>query len=127
MQSTSSNDSRQLSALAKTVQSRFKGTMVKAQYTGDPMPDKEWKIYKVDFNNADEERIERKDPTTKKPTGERLTITQYFNRKYNIRLQFPRLPLMEMTKKGVKYPMESLHIERNQRYSAKLDETQPRM
>ena len=119
-----SNGTRKLNAKAKTIKSRFKGTIVKAQYRGNPAPNKEWKIHSIDVNNADEEKIEWRDPQTRKPTGEWITITQYFKRKYNLPLDFPKLPLVEMTKKGVKFPMEFLHIQQNQRYGAKLDETQ---
>ncbi len=118
------NGSKRLNATAKSIQSRFKGTLVTANYKGNPMPKKEWKIAKIDVNNADEERIEWRDPQTRQPTGQMVTITEYFQRKYNQRLQYPKLPLVEMTKRGVKYPMEYLQIIQNQRYGAKLDETQ---
>ena len=118
------NGSRTANALHKTVQSAFKGVMVKAVYKGNPFPNKEWKIHRFDTNNANEERLEWKDPNTKQPTGEMISVAQYFRRKYNLTLQHPNLPLVEMTKKGVKYPMEFLHILEGQRYGAKLDETQ---
>ena len=118
------NGSKTLNAAAKAIQGRFKGTEVTANYPGNPTAGKQWKIAKLDVNNADEEQIEWRDPQTKKGTGQMVTITQYFQRKYNQRLQFPKLPLVEMTKRGVKYPMEFLHIVQNQRYGAKLDETQ---
>jgi eukaryotic translation initiation factor 2C len=124
LQPAQRNGSRELTSLAKTIKSRFKGTMVTANYPGNPTQGKEWKLFTISLNNADEERIEWKDPQTKQPTGEKISITQYFKRKYNISLQYPKLALMEMTKKGVKFPMEFLHIIQNQRYAAKLDELQ---
>jgi hypothetical protein len=106
---------------------------------------KEWKIYKFSTNDANEEQII-------KETGKPITITQYRLKRYNKRLEFPQLPLIEMTKKGIKYPLELLHfvgrlefpqlpltemtkkgikyplellhIVPSQRYGAKLDETQ---
>ena len=111
-------------SFAKMLQSRFKGCLCTAQYTGNPMPNKEWKIHRIHEKSANEERIEWRDPATGQGTGEQITIAQYFKRKYNLGLQFPQLPLMEMTKKGVKYPMELLHLLPNQRYAVKLDEVQ---
>lgn len=118
------NGTREINELQRAVQRAFKGVEVKAVYKGNPMPNKEWKIHQLSTNNANEEKLEWKDPNTKKPTGEMLSIAQYFRRKYNVTLQYPTLPLVEMTKKGVKYPMEFLHILQGQRYGAKLDENQ---
>ncbi|KAJ4516711.1 Protein argonaute [Exophiala dermatitidis] len=108
----------------KAIEKDFKGLIVYAKYPGNPLAGKEWKIYRFDINNCNEETIEWRDPQTKKPTGEMVTIAQYFKRKYNTALQYPKLPLVEMTKKGVKYPMELLHIPNGQRFPAKLDEFQ---
>ncbi|KAK4934510.1 Protein argonaute [Elasticomyces elasticus] len=118
------NGSRRAPETHSTVRKAIKGIMVTAQYKGNPMADKEWKIASLSLNNAHEETMEWKDPQTKKPTGERVSIAQYFKRKYNLALQFPELPLVEMTKKGVMYPMEFLQIISGTRYAAKLDETQ---
>lgn len=108
----------------RLIQSTFKGVFVKAKYNGNPQPDREWKIAKFDINNANEGRIELVNPQTKKPTGQVVTIAEYFLKKYNLRLQYPQLPLVEMTKKNVKFPMELLHIQPNQRYSVKLSDLQ---
>ena len=118
------NGHKSLNSTAKAISGRFKGTLVKAQYQGNPAPGKEWKIHRLSTNNANEEKIEWRDPQTRQATGEQISITAYFQRRYNIRLQFPRLPLVEMTKKGVHFPMEVLHLLQNQRYAAKLNETQ---
>lgn len=118
------NGSKKPSPIHREVERNFKNVSVIAQYTGNPFPGKEWKIFKFDVNNANEERMEWKDPNTKQPTGEMITIAQYFKRKYNTALQHPNLPLVEMTKKGVKYPLEFLHIVEGQRYGSKLDENQ---
>lgn len=119
-----SNGQRRANGFTRQVSSRFKGNLCTANYQGNPFPSKEWKVHKIGVNNANEERLEWKDPKTKKPTGEIVSVAEYFRRKYNKSLQFPQLPLVEMTKKGVKYPMELLHLLPNQRYGAKLDEVQ---
>ncbi|EXJ80238.1 hypothetical protein A1O1_08380 [Capronia coronata CBS 617.96] len=118
------NGNKVASAAHKAIEKDFKGILVKAQYKGNPLPNKEWKIHRFDLSNANEERIEWKDPQTKQGTGEMVTIAQYFKRKYNMALQYPGLPLVEMTKRGVKYPMEFLQILNGQRFPAKLDEYQ---
>ncbi|KAL6245196.1 Protein argonaute [Rhinocladiella similis] len=107
-----------------TVRKGIKGVIVVAQYKGNPFPNKEWKIHTLSMNNSHQEKLEWKDPVTKQPTGEKLSVAQYFNRKYNVALQFPNLPLVEMTKKGVKYPMEFLQVLPGSRYTTKLDEVQ---
>jgi eukaryotic translation initiation factor 2C len=119
-----SNGSKRLNALVKTLQSRFKSTTVQARYKGNPSEGKEWKIFKFSTNNATEEKIRERDPQTKQETGKDITIAEYFLKRYNKRLEYPQLPLIEMTKKNVKYPLELLHIIQGQRYGAKLDETQ---
>ncbi|OAP56736.1 hypothetical protein AYL99_08848 [Fonsecaea erecta] len=124
MEPYQSNGHRDETEFHKTLERVFKGVEVKATYKGNPFPDKQWKILRFDINNALEEKIEWKDPVTKKPTGELVTVAQYFKRKYNITLQFPALRLVEMTRKGVKYPMEFLFLMEGQRYGAKLDEIQ---
>ncbi|EXJ75664.1 uncharacterized protein A1O5_00171 [Cladophialophora psammophila CBS 110553] len=124
MEPEQTNGHRTSSFFHRNVEAAFKGVTVKAVYKGNPFPNKEWKIHRFDENNANEEMIEWKDPTTKKLTGERVSVYQYFRRKYNITLQYPRLRLVQMTKKGVKYPLEFLNIVEGQRYGAKLSEIQ---
>ncbi|OQV05203.1 Piwi domain-containing protein [Cladophialophora immunda] len=124
MEPVQTNGHRDPSDFTKTLERVFKGVEVKATYKGNPFPDKQWKIFRFDINNANEEMIEWKDPVTKKPTGEMVSVAHYFKRKYNINLQYPNLRLVEMTKKNVKYPMEFLSILEGQRYGAKLDEIQ---
>ena len=63
---------------------------------------------------------------TKDATGQesRMSIAQYFQQKYNIRLQYLNWPLVSMTKKNCVVPIEVLKLEENQRYNFKLDERQ---
>ena len=118
------NGSKKHNAFTRVLQGVFKSTTVTANYQGNPAAGKEWKIFEFDTATADDHKIEWKDLQTKKGTGQMVTITEYFRRKYNLRLQYPNLPLVNMTKKNVKYPMEFLHIVQNQRYSTKLSDTQ---
>lgn len=53
-----------------------------------------------------------------------VTVEDYFNDKYGIALQWPELPLLEMTKKDVYYPMECCVMDKGQKYPYKLDEAQ---
>lgn len=124
MQPTAGNGQKKSNPFARQVSSRFKSCLCTAEYKGNPAPNKEWKIHSIGTNNANEEKLDWRDPQTRQPTGETISVTEYFRRKYNHNIQFPKLPLVEMTKKGVKYPMELLQMRPNQRYGAKLDETQ---
>ncbi|KAH9826384.1 putative argonaute family protein [Teratosphaeria destructans] len=57
--------------------------------------------------------------------GKTVLLYDYYLKKYNLRLQYPDLPLVKMTKKkGPVLPMEILMIEENQRYVYKCDERQ---
>ncbi|KAI9707546.1 MAG: hypothetical protein M1836_000507 [Candelina mexicana] len=67
-------------------------------------------VFTVKIRNTDQE--------------EKVTIEQYFKRRYNITLEYPLLPLVQTTKKGVVFPMECCVIAENQRYPFKLDELQ---
>lgn len=124
MRSDQSNGAKRENEFHKLMNRVFKGVVVTANYPGNPMAGKEWKIYRFSLNNANEEKIAWRDLTTRQPTGEMVSIAVYFKRKYNTALQYPNLPLVEMTKKDVMYPMEFLKITVGQRYSPKLDEIQ---
>jgi len=57
--------------------------------------------------------------------GKMISVYDYFVKEHNVRLQFPDLPLVKMTKKGGPVlPMELLMIVQNQRYNFKMDERQ---
>lgn len=56
-----------------------------------------------------------------------VTVEQYFQRRYNVFLEFPDLPLIEVGKKGTMYPMEVCHMGKGQKYPYKLDEAQVRI
>ncbi|KAK5089548.1 Protein argonaute [Exophiala xenobiotica] len=112
----------------RATQKYLKKLSVKANYKGNKQPNTVWKIDSIARVNANTHRITWRDPQTGKETGERISVAAYFARRYNLNLQFPNLPLIQMTKKmkgePVYFPMELLVIIENQRYGAKLDETQ---
>lgn len=69
------------------------------------------------FKSARDEKFEK--------DGKQVSVYEYFAKQYNIRLQYPDLPLVKTTgKKGIMLPMEVLKIDQNQRYQFKMDERQ---
>lgn len=56
--------------------------------------------------------------------GRKISVSEYFAERYNIRLRYPQFPLIETTKKGSYYPMEVCIVEHNQRYPFKLSPDQ---
>ena len=97
---------------------------VTANFKGNPFPHREWNIRSFSLETARTHMIQWKTPETKKGEGPMITLEQYFQRKYNVALRGANLPLVEMTKKGIVYPMEFLQIIPGQRYPFKLDEKQ---
>lgn len=80
-------------------------------------------IEKFIYTSAKDFKFNELDAATgkEKPT----TVYDYFARKFNIRLQFPGLPLVKMTRgKNTVLPMETLNVKENQRYAFKMDERQ---
>ena len=53
-----------------------------------------------------------------------MSIFEYFKEKYNCHLQFPTIPIVETTKKGVAFPMEVCYVLHGQRFPFKLNELQ---
>ena len=53
-----------------------------------------------------------------------ISVEQYYRQKYNITLQYPNLPVVQMTKEKIVMPMELLTIKENHRYGAKLSDRQ---
>ncbi|KAG5287396.1 eukaryotic translation initiation factor 2c [Histoplasma capsulatum G186AR] len=102
--------------------SRFHKLAVKASYKGCPCPDREWVIKEFLQANAKEYTID----VTDRATGQvrTMSIFDYFRSRYNVVLSYWELPLVQMTKKGVVYPMEVLAIHRPQKFPFKLNELQ---
>lgn len=58
-------------------------------------------------------------------TEKNVTVQDYFARRYNVHLEYPGFPLVEVTsKKRVLYPMEVCFMQKGQKYPYKLDEKQ---
>ncbi|KAL2842342.1 Piwi domain-containing protein [Aspergillus pseudoustus] len=104
------------------VHRRIKKLGVRPHYTGCPIVDKDFMVKGLIRANSRTYRID----FTDKATGvkENMSVEQYFKRKYNITIKNWELPLVEMTKKGVFYPMEFLNIHGLHRYMWKLNEFQ---
>lgn len=81
-----------------------------------------FKIFRIHHTDANTATFDCKDPAT----GEtkEISVREYFKRKYNYQLHSPALPVVEMTKKGVLYPMECVEIAGLQKYNHKLDDRQ---
>ncbi|KAF9891139.1 hypothetical protein FE257_005075 [Aspergillus nanangensis] len=104
------------------VHRRLKKVQVVPTYKGCPVQGKPFTVKGLINSNAREYKLEIKN----KATGvvQQVSVEQYFRNKYNLTLNYWQLPLVEMTKKGVFYPMELLTIHGLQRYPWKLNEVQ---
>ncbi|KAK2773705.1 hypothetical protein FQN52_004512 [Onygenales sp. PD_12] len=101
---------------------RFHKLGVQASYKGCPCPEKEWTIKEFLNMNAKEYTIDMTDRAT--GTTQTMSIYDYFRTRYNVILNYWELPLVQMTKKSVVYPMEVLAIHRVQKFPFKLNELQ---
>jgi eukaryotic translation initiation factor 2C len=61
-----------------------------------------------------------KDKTTNPPTEKDISVYDYFYQRYNIRLEYPYLPLVQTTRDGF-FPMEVCVLRPNQKYVYKLN------
>lgn len=102
----------------------FRKVIVKAVYAKNPHSDREWTIKEIGLQNAQQRTIDIKDRQNPDKPPRIITVERYFKEQYNLILQYPTLPVVEMTKKGVCYPMELLQLPANQRFPFKLDELQ---
>lgn len=101
---------------------RLRKLGVRAKYRGCPCPEKEWVIKDFLLCNAKQYTIDMKDPAT--GTSRTVNIWEYFKIKYDISIEYWELPLVQMTKTNVVYPMEVLAVYRAQKYPFKLDDLQ---
>ncbi|KAL4991381.1 Piwi domain-containing protein [Aspergillus falconensis] len=105
------------------VHRRIKKLGVRPYYRGCPVPAGTTFMVKGLLNvNARDYMLEIKNHAT--GTIQRMSIEAYFRMKYNLQLDHWDLPIVEMTKKGVIYPMELLTIHGLHRYMWKLNEFQ---
>ncbi|KAL4918543.1 Piwi domain-containing protein [Aspergillus aurantiobrunneus] len=110
------------SAAFYEVHRRIRKLGVQPHYKGCPVAGKDFVVKGLLNVNARGYMIDYKDHAT--GTSERLSIEAYFKKKYNITLAHWELPIVEMTKKGVIYPIEFLTIHGLHRYMWKLNEFQ---
>ncbi|KAL4885126.1 Piwi domain-containing protein [Aspergillus karnatakaensis] len=101
---------------------RIKKLGVQPHYTGCPVTGRDFMIKGLLNVNARNYKFEFTDHATGKK--EEITIEKYFKKKYNIVITHWELPMVEMTKKSVVYPMEFLTIHGLHRYLWKLNEFQ---
>lgn len=99
---------------------RLRKLHVTAHHRGGELDD--YTIEKILHVSARDSKFKALDDKGKEyPT----TVYDYFLKKYNVRLQFPDLPVVKMTKgKNTVLPMEVLKVKENQRYPFKCDERQ---
>ncbi|KAL4764405.1 putative eukaryotic translation initiation factor eIF-2C4 [Aspergillus foveolatus] len=102
------------------VHRRIKKLGVRPHYRGCPVPAGTTFMVKGLLNvNARDYMLEIKNHASGKT--QRMSIEAYFRMKYNFVLDHWDLPIVEMTKKGVIYPMELLTIHGLHRYMWKLN------
>lgn len=104
------------------VSRRIAKLQVRPHYPGCPVAGTDFTVRGLVNCNAREWKIDVRDPAT--GTSEQMSIEAYFKRKYNLTLDHWDLPLVELTKKGVVYPLELLTIHGLNRYLWKLNEYQ---
>lgn len=104
------------------VHRRLKKLQVQPHYRGCPVLGTNFMVKGLINGNARQYKIELNDKATGKK--ETISVETYFKRKYNLVLDYWELPMVEMTKKGVVYPMEVLTIHGLHKYPWKLNESQ---
>lgn len=93
----------------------------KIHVTATHRPD-EYTIDKIVYKSARDQMFDFTDSNGK---TSKISVYQYFLTAHNVRLQYPDLPLVKMTKGLNTYvPMELLRVKENQRYQYKCDERQ---
>ncbi|KAI9877191.1 MAG: hypothetical protein M1830_004561 [Pleopsidium flavum] len=105
---------------------RLKKVAFYVKHRGLEMESKLFYIAGFTKQNAKEYTFDVKDKNTGAITKD-VSVYQYFQRRYNLMLQYWNLPLVETTKKGIVFPMECCIVAANQRYLYKLDENQTRL
>lgn len=91
----------------------------------DPGADtKEHTIKRISDHTAKTYKFDVKDRETGATTN--MSLFDYYQKKYNIRLGSWQLPLIETHKAGTMFPMELCVMQPGQRYPYKLNENQVR-
>src|SRR5699024_7053933 len=100
------------------VHRRLRKLQVQPHYRGCPVLGTNFIVKGLINGNARQYTINLTDKATGKK--ETINIETYFKRKYNLVLDYWELPMVEMTKKGIVYPMEVLAIHGLHKYPWKL-------
>ncbi|KAF4769961.1 hypothetical protein HAV15_011480 [Penicillium sp. str.  len=104
------------------VNKKIQGLRVAPNYEGCPFKMKSFIVKGLIHAKPKEFFIDYYDKATGKST--RIHLEEYFMRRYNIRLEYPNMLLVEMQKEDVHYPAEFLVIKGLQRYRYKLTDAQ---
>lgn len=107
------------------VDNRIRGLAVSPYYEGCPYRLKPFRIANMINTGAREHMLTFQDKAT--GATNRCTVEQYFQQKYNLKLQYPNLPLVQMENRAVIYPMELLVVKVLQRWPVRLTDLQSRM
>ncbi|KAJ1773365.1 hypothetical protein IW140_000965 [Coemansia sp. RSA 1813] len=119
-------DARQLSGglspqIVRTLGSYLRGVVLYLKHRGI-QGKRKFSVKGMTTKPLDKESFEWEDPT-RPGSPEMVTIAQYYQRRYNIKLQYPFLPGLVGRKNAV-FPIELCDIGENQRYKGKLNDKQ---
>ncbi|KAJ5576839.1 hypothetical protein N7535_003765 [Penicillium sp. DV-2018c] len=98
------------------------GLRVMPNYEGCPAFLKGFLVKGLLHSKPREEKIMYEDKVT--GTSKMISVEEYFLKRYDVRLEFPEMVLVEMQKEGVYYPAEFLVIKGLQKYRYKLKDHQ---
>jgi len=93
------------------------------RHRGCTNPTKVWKVHRISEMSARTYKFDLRDRSTNTVIPN-TSVFDYYMRRYNVHLEYPDLPVVETTKKGVVYPLELCFMIPAQRYPYKLDERQ---
>ncbi|KAJ6166610.1 hypothetical protein N7470_002057 [Penicillium chermesinum] len=104
---------------------RLDDKLRRLRVTPDNYPSKfngSYTIKRVVNQNAEEYMIDYKDGATGKVT--KMSVDQYYLKRYNYELDEPQAVLVEMDRHGVVFPLECLKVEKLQRWESKLTDVE---
>ena len=93
------------------------------RHRGCTNPTKLWKAHKILGMSSREYKFDLRDRSTNTVIPN-TSIYDYYQRRYDIHLEYPDAPLVETTRRGVVYPMELCFMAPSQRYPYKLTDDQ---
>ncbi|KAL8815674.1 MAG: hypothetical protein Q9223_005211 [Gallowayella weberi] len=85
-----------------------------------------WQVHEILPQTSEEFTFKPWNKETKK-NDPPISILKYYQKKYNIILEYPELPVVRCTKKDVVFPMEACNMLPGQRYPYQLNELQTSM